>query len=366
VTGSPSRGVVDWGLAERVGLLVAGSGERSDRVRQVEIDAASEDAVELVRDYTRLEPEGEIPRPEAVGRPEWVRANLAMIRAASADVERRLGESLDAPGPLGPAARAAVGFAAGTEAGLGIGYVGRRVLGQYDVALIGPPRPPRLLFVAPNLTEAQRRLGLANRDPFLRWIVLHEATHAVQFGAVPWLRGHIGGMVQRLLRDASVRPNLRDLAGAARSMLTAPDPRRVVDALRERGLVGLLAGPRQLAQIREIQATMTIIEGYSEHVMDAIGERLDPEYARLRELADARRESQGTLDAIIGWLLGLDMKLRQYRIGKRFADTVAAREGIEGLNEVWRGPDALPRPAELDEPERWLRRVRASETANLG
>jgi coenzyme F420 biosynthesis associated uncharacterized protein len=362
VSGSGER-FVDWGLAERVGLTVAGDGRQEGLVRQDEIYEASEAALELVCGYTGLEPAGDVPRPEAVGRDEWVRANLATIRHASAELEARVADSLDAPGPLGPAARRGAGIAAGAEAGLGIGYMGRRVLGQYDVALIGPPRPPRLLFVAPNLTEAQRRLGIADRDLFLHWIALHEATHAVQFGAVPWLREHIGGMVERLLRTASVRPDLRDLAEAARSLLSARQPRRLAEAVRDRGLVGLLAGPRQLEQIRELQATMTLIEGYSEHVMDAIGEQLDPAYARLRQLADARREQQGRLEAIVAWLLGLDMKLRQYRAGKRFADAVAERAGIEGLNEVWREPAALPSAAELEVPELWIRRVVGSEAA---
>jgi coenzyme F420 biosynthesis associated uncharacterized protein len=359
------RGFVDWGLAERVGVLVAGGGRREDLARQDEIEAASAEAVERVRAYTGLEPAGELPHPEAVGRSHWVRANLATIRHASADLEERVAASLNAPGPLGPAARAAAGIAAGTEAGLGIGYLGRRVLGQYDVALIGPDRPARLLFVAQNLAEAQRRMGVGDRELFLRWIALHEATHAVQFGAVPWLRDHIAGLVERLLDAASVRPDLGELGAAARKLLTDPRPRRVLDELRERGLVGLLAGPRQLAQIRELQAAMTVIEGYAEHVMDAIGKRLDPEYARLRELADARRENQGRLDAIVAWLLGLDVKLRQYRVGKRFADAVAERDGIAGLNEVWRGPEGLPDAAELEDPERWMQRVRGGEAASL-
>jgi coenzyme F420 biosynthesis associated uncharacterized protein len=359
------RGFVDWGLAERVGVMVAGTGQREGLIGQDEIDEASAEAAELVREYTRLEPADDVPRPEAVGRAEWVRANLATIRDASAELEARVADSLDAPGPLGPAARAAAGVATGAEAGIAIGYLGRRVLGQYDVALIGPPRPARLLFVVPNLTESQRHLGIADRELFLRWIALHEATHAVQFGAVPWLRDHIGGMVERLLRTASARPDLRALGAAARRVLSGREPRRLIEALRDQGLVGLLAGPRQLELIRELQATMTVIEGYSEHVMDAIGERLDPAYARLRELADARREEQGRLEAIVAWLLGLDMKLRQYRVGKRFADRVAERTGIEGLNEVWREPGALPAAGELEAPERWMRRVLGSETADL-
>ncbi len=187
---------------------------------------------------------------------------------------------------------------------------------------------------------------------------MHEATHALQFEAVPWLRDHVGGMVERLLRGASLRPELRDLGAAARRALA--DPRRLAESLRESGLVGILAGPRQLELVRSVQATMTVIEGYSEHVMDAIGERLDPSYARLRRLADAQRERQSLLDSIVARLLGLDMKLRQYQLGKRFADRVAEQAGIEGLNEVWRSADALPDSSELERPELWLRRVAAA------
>jgi coenzyme F420 biosynthesis associated uncharacterized protein len=348
---------VDWGLAERVGVLVAGDGPPDDRVGQGELDAATAETVELVCDYTRLDPLGELPSPEAVGRPDWLRANLVAIRGASGELERRLASSLDIPGPLGGFARTTVGAAAGVEAGLALGYLARRVLGQYDVALVGPARPARLLFVAPNLAEAHRRLGSPSREVLLRWIAMHEATHAIQFEAVPWLRDHIGRTIERLLTDASLRPELRDLREAARRLLSPPDPRRIARALADGGLVGLLAGPRHLGLIRSLQATMTVIEGYSEHVMDAIGSRLDPAYGRLRELADAQRERQSALDALIGRLLGLDMKLRQYRVGKRFADAVAERAGIEGLNEVWRDPDSLPEPGELERPERWMGRV---------
>ena len=41
-------------------------------------------------------------------------------------------------------------------------------------------------------------------------------------------------------------------------------------------------------------------------------------------------------------LLGLELKLRQYKLGKAFCDAVVAEAGIEGLNQVWRAPEALP------------------------
>jgi len=91
--------------------------------------------------------------------------------------------------------------------------------------------------------------------------------------------------------------------------------------------------------------------------MDAVGEELDPGYASLRKALESERRTRSVIDTLIARLLGLDVKLRQYELGKRFADAVAERSGIEGLNEVWRAPDSLPDTAELEDPDRWLARV---------
>ena len=58
-------------------------------------------------------------------------------------------------------------------------------------------------------------------------------------------------------------------------------------------------------------------------------------------------------------ILWLELKLRQYTVGKAFCDVVIGEAGIEGLNHVWRAPEALPTLAELEQPQRWLRRVAA-------
>jgi putative hydrolase len=108
---------------------------------------------------------------------------------------------------------------------------------------------------------------------------------------------------------------------------------------------------------------MSVIEGHAEHVMDAASRQLDPGYARLRERLEARRESRGGLGEVILRMLGLELKLRQYRLGKAFCDTVVAEAGIEGLNRVWRAPEALPTLAELEQPGGWLGRVETESTA---
>ena len=111
----------------------------------------------------------------------------------------------------------------------------------------------------------------------------------------------------------------------------------------------------------ETQATMAAIEGYAEHVMDAAAGPLAPAVADLRTAIERRRQSAGPVTRLLGWLLGLELKLRQYRDGKRFSDAVVERAGIEGLNRAWSAPQALPDALDLADPARWLGRISAPQ-----
>jgi coenzyme F420 biosynthesis associated uncharacterized protein len=349
------RALIDWGLAGTVARTVAGRGSDKRSIRRADLARAARGSGGLVRRYTGLEPRGRLPSPELVDRPEWIDANLASLRQSSTAIEERLAESLDLPGPVGGALRRAAGIAAAVELGLASGYMAQRVLGQYDIVLIGPKRRARLLFVAPNLDHARRRLD-SEREPFLRWIALHESTHAVQFSAVPWLRQHIGGLAEELLDGAFARVSARDLAALVGGALTS-DPRRLLAAIRDGEWISpFVAAPRRRLLSR-LQATMALVEGYSEHVMDAIAAELDPGYRELRERLERGRSDRSPLEAFLSRLLGMELKLRQYRLGKLFCDEVAERRGIETLNLVWSEPAAMPSASELERPRRWLARV---------
>jgi len=113
----------------------------------------------------------------------------------------------------------------------------------------------------------------------------------------------------------------------------------------------------------EIQAAMSVVEGYSEHVMDAIAAEVIPGHEELRQAMDRRRRSRSAPQRIIERLLGFDVKLRQYELGKKFADAVVALGGMEALNRVWAAPEALPSSAELQHPESWLKRTEPTASA---
>jgi coenzyme F420 biosynthesis associated uncharacterized protein len=343
--------MVDWRLAERIAVALAGEGPPWEGGAE-KLQAEGERAIGLVRRYTGLRPRGRLPEAELIARAEWVRTNLESFRAMSAEVERRMANHVRVAGRGGGISGSLVGVAAGAEVGLASGYLAQRVIGQYDVALIGPVREPRLLFVGPNLAAARARLEV-DRGLFLRWVALHEATHAVQFAAVPWLREYIGGIAQELLSEASVEVKPGELLGK----LARLGPRGLVRTVASGEIVSLLWTEPQRRLVDRLLAAMTVIEGYAEHVMDAVGEDLDPAYAGLRRRLDRDRERRGLLDQVVSRLLGLDMKLAQYRRGKAFADQVAHEAGIKALNRVWAEPVMLPSAEELDNPSEWLVRV---------
>ena len=342
--------MIDWTLARQAARFIAG--EPTGNGGDLELDRRVTVARKHVAQYTRLKPQQELPPPEAIDRREWTEVNLEAFKALLDPVSTRLEEKISGAGVLAGPLKSGAGMLIGAEAGLVTGYVSQRILGQYELSLLDAEIPPRLLFVAPNLERSVDEMSV-DRDSFLDWIALHELTHAFQFAGVPWLRDHLAGLLREYLDTVEVRI----AGGAAGGLPSLPNPSEIAARFREGGLAALVQTREQRDIMRRIQAAMSVIEGYSEHVMDAVGADLLPNYEGLREAMERRRRSRSAPHRVLERLLGLDLKMRQYELGKRFCDAVADRAGIEGLNRVWETPDALPSLRELEHPDAWLERV---------
>ena len=348
--------MVDWSLARRIAAL-AGATEGSVDVG-VDVVAAAERLEPEVARYTGLNPGDDAPPAELIDRAGWADANLTTFSHLLDPIAERMSDRLSGAGPLAGPLRMGAGATIAAEAGLVTGYMSQRVLGQFELSLIQPEAPTRLLFVAPNLNKAVNELD-ADRVAFIDWIVLHELTHVVQFTGVPWLRDHLGGLLRTYLATVDVQIK----AGAAGGLPSMPNIQELVDRFRDGGLIALIQTRAQRELMDQLQPVMAVIEGYSEHVMDALGATLVPGYERLRDAMDRRRRSRSAPERLLQKLLGLELKLRQYEQGKTFCDAVVDEAGIDGLNAVWRAPADMPTPAELDDPGAWIRRVRLPEAA---
>ncbi|HEY1358139.1 MAG TPA: zinc-dependent metalloprotease [Thermoleophilaceae bacterium] len=350
--------MVDWSIARQVAHFAAGS-ESEPVDLGVDLVALSEQMEAPVASYTQLEPVNPVPAAELVSRSDWADVNLDSLADLLDPVAARFEQRFEFAGPLAGALRLGAGATLAAEAGLVIGYASTRVLGQYELSLLPVrEREPRLLYVAPNLSRAVRELDV-DRDSFYGWIVIHELTHAFQFQGVPWLREHLRALVREYLDTVEVRIE----SGAAGGMPSLPRPAQLVEAFREGGLAALVQTREQRDLMNRLQAAMAVVEGYAEHVMDALGPDLLPSYAGLRDAMERRRSSRSTPEKIIGRLLGMDLKMRQYEMGRAFCDEVAREGGVDVLNRVWSSADALPTLSELKRPSAWLARNAAPQAA---
>jgi coenzyme F420 biosynthesis associated uncharacterized protein len=348
--------MIDWIIAEKVAAYVAGTGDAPDpQVDLFELKAESERRVVA---YTGLAPDSPLPAPEGVSRREWVASNIRSTRALLDPVMERAGKGL---GKAAPAMQIAAGAVLSLEIGIVVGYLGQRVLGQYELVLLdeaADDHPPRLLFVLPNLGQALSSFQADERE-FMTWVALHEVTHAVQFGGVPWLHGHLSGLVHELMRSAELRLD----TSRKRSLPSRQELRRMGGALLSGDIFGLVMNQSERETIDRVQAVMAVIEGHAEHVMDAVAPDLIPSLPRLRQALNARRRTQSTLSRLVGRLLGLELKLRQYERGKQFCDAIVGAGGERALRYVFSSPGALPSLAEIEQPGDWLERTAGARAA---
>jgi coenzyme F420 biosynthesis associated uncharacterized protein len=345
--------MVDWGVARQIARFVA----RTDEMPDLGLDLAvlARELAPHVIEHTGLQPAQPVPPAETVSRPEWAEANLRTLADLMAPVADRLEERLSSTGPLAGALRTGASMTLAAELGLVTGYMSQHVLGQYELSLLAAEPEPRLLLVAPNLAAASRALDV-DRESFLRWVTIHELVHALQFGGVPWLRPHVGGLLRSYLDTVDVKIS----GDAGRGLPSLPNPADLAARFREGGLAALVQTREQRELLDRLQVVMAVIEGHAEHVMDALAPALVPEHRGLRAAMERRRASRSAPQRVLMRLLGLEMKMRQYREGKAFCDAVVQAGGPSLLRRVWDAPEALPDAAELADPARWIARSTAA------
>jgi len=340
-------------LSGRMAARVAGSHPLDgtyvlDRL-VTEISDATTRASDLVSESTRL-PSPAGAEVEVVGRSEWVERNIASFGHLLEPAERRIAERLESSGRLGAATASVAHQVVTAETGLLLGFLSRRVLGQYELVLPTGDRGDTVAYVGVNLLDLERRHHFLPSE-FRLWVALHEMTHRAQFVGVGWMADHFLGLVERLVSQAVPEPGR--LARIAKSVLDArAEDRPVID---ESGLIGLFASPEQRETLDEVQALMSLLEGHGHVVMDRIGAELMRGHGRMSRVLKARRSDPKT--QLLYRLTGLEMKMRQYEMGEAFILEVERQAGWESLDVVWSAPEALPTLGEIEDPARWLSRV---------
>jgi coenzyme F420 biosynthesis associated uncharacterized protein len=347
--GSRAAVLLNWGTAADTGRRVGGTGPRTPAVERArlreDLGGLVHEAEVAVNEFTGLQADGYRSRPWVMSRGEWVSANLNGLQ--------RLLEPLAAK-MVPPGARRSElrRKALGAQVGGLLGYVSRKVLGQYDVFL--PPDDDGLLyFVGPNVLEAEARFGLDRRD-FRLWIAIHEVTHRVQFGSTPWLKPYLRRQIDAYLDTVQVES--RELMAQLRRAVE--EIRGGADWRGPQGML-LLMNDEQRALFSKMQAMMALLEGHASFVMNNVGRPRVRDLPGMRRALRERRRTGG-VERGFQRAIGFETKIAQYDIGERFVRAVVEETGMEGLNRIWEREEHLPTLQEIAEPARWVGRVSGS------
>ncbi|MCA9833652.1 MAG: zinc-dependent metalloprotease [Thermomicrobiales bacterium] len=359
--------LIDWDHAREIATRMNVEGALTATERE-SLNAYYDDLVQkcipIIESYTGVVLPPADERTFAFDRVDWINANLEGFQRMFAPIEAMQEEKIR----TSTISRAFSGVNQSLmsyEVGTLLGYMARRVMGQYDLAMFGREPvadPGKLYFVEPNIRGIERKLGMPKED-FRMWLALHETTHVFEFEAHPWVRQHFNALLERymqfLQQDTEfLKQGMRGLKVFANRIRNSSDEETQANSWME-----ALMDQDQRTLFNEMQAMMSVIEGYSNHVMNAVGKDLLPRYDEISRKFEERQAMRSQADILFGKLTGLNVKLEQYRQGEEFIDAVVEKRGHAFAYRVWDKPEHLPTMAELKDPDIWIHRIETLTTA---
>lgn len=305
----------------------------------------------IVQAYTGIQLSGTSERTFTFDRVDWVGANIEAFKHLLQPIEDMVASQR---------AKGNTSFSglnrriASAEVGLLLGYLARRVLGQYDLALLGrePVEGGKLYYVEPNIRQIEATLGLPRND-FRMWLALHETTHAFEFEGNPWVPRYFNGLLNQYL--GTVQHDAKLLTSGLAGVRTIIGRTRDRDA--DSSWVEAVMTREQRDIFSQLQALMCMVEGYSNHVMNAVGRDLLPTYDTISRRFEQRKSRRSPADELFGRITGLKLKMEQYRLGEEFIDAIVAARSHDVARRVWEGPEFLPTMDEIRNPSAWLSRI---------
>src|SRR5438309_10628474 len=129
---------------------------------QAELEGMSRAATVEAEEFSGLVTETVAP-VSVVSRSQWVEANIESFKFLMNPLAEKMsmGGEIPLPGQIGQVLRPVGAVFLGLQTGMVLGYLGRTVIGQYEVPLRAP-QGARLLYVLSNLRRVEHDTA---RDP---------------------------------------------------------------------------------------------------------------------------------------------------------------------------------------------------------
>ncbi|WP_341358689.1 zinc-dependent metalloprotease [Georgenia sp. M64] len=360
---SGGGGPVNWDLAQSLARQSAfAGGDPAVTAAQAEQVRSALSVAELWLDAaTELGPAG--GRHEAWSRADWVERTLPAWKGLSEPVATSLSQALvdtiaAQAEHLPPEVRAMAeqvgaaqgmlrqlgGAVFGMQLGQAVGALAREAFGTSDTGL-PLVEEPVVALVPANVAEFAEGLDVP-ADEVRLFLAVREVAHARLFTHVPWLRGHLLGIVASYAREITIDTGAMEEAVRG---IDPTDPEQLREAFSG-GVFALDRSPAQEAALVRLETALALVEGWVEEVTaQAVAPHL-PAGVPLREMLRRRRASGGPAEQTFASLVGLELRPRRLREAATLWASLGAQRGVADRDALWSHPDLMPTPEELDDP----------------
>jgi len=332
------------------------------------------DAVHLVElwlsDFTTLSPVA-LP-PVAWSRAEWIEATLpawktmaepvvttlsaALSGATAAQMNGDTPDGMDALSSLlHPLLGRAVDAMFGAHVGEGLGRAATAVLTGTDLGLPLLAKP-QIAILPTNVAALTQQTELDAED-LLLYCSLREAARQRLFAEVAWISPQIVALVQHYARETKVDPD--ELSHTLITRLPTQFSPETIAAFQA-NLSDILfrpeTSPEQDQILARLNALLALIEGWVEHVTELAASRWLPNSAALSESLRRHRAVARPAESVVTPFIGMNLSLASIRQAADFWEAVRQARGIDGRDDIWRHPDALPSAQDTADPTAFLDR----------
>jgi len=373
-----TQGPVQWDGARQLALSIATGGESEpnvDPMERIRLEQLTRVADLNIAQATGLSTSttGQAVTIVPVTRSQWALQTLDDYKA----LVERMALALHPPTDTAPGTEPAVpdSFEDPTDAWLGqimgllspmmlgmtagslVGHLATRSFGLFDLPV---PRPSSdELRVVPANIEAFAADWSMDGDDLRLWVCLHQIAHHTVLG-VPHVRARLEDLLNQYaeafesdpdtlgskLADLELDPSSSDPMARFQEMMGDPEV-----------ILGAVRSTRQEHLLPQIEALVSVIAGYVDHVMDAIGATLIGSYGQVTEAMRRRRVESAASDRFVERLFGLELTQDHFDRGRAFVDGVVERAGTSGLERLWSDAATVPTPNEVVAPGLWLARI---------
>jgi len=363
------QGNATWDAARQLAVSVASGGEAEpnvDPLERIRLEQLAHIAELHVADVAGLPTShgGAGVTIVPVTRGQWAAGTLDAWRPllerltgslTPAPTDADPGSSPDDPmGFLAPLLRMVSPMLLGMTAGSMVGHLARRSFGQYDLPI---PRSSsdQLMVVPANLDEFAAEWSIAADDLRL-WVCVQEiAVHTVL--RTSHVRDALDTMLAEYASGFETDPSALEQRLSSFD-LSDPSTLSMESAFADPEiLLGAIRSGAQRELLPRLEALVTAIVGWVDHVVDAATTPLLTSSTMISEAVRRRRVESSDADRFVERLFGLELTQATYDRGRAFIDGIVERAGTDGLVRLWGSARDLPTPAEIDAPGLWLARI---------